>query len=66
MSLPIQKINDSGNIKTESSNFSIDYSFLCNLPSIQPQKKIVTASDKDADLLMELWVQHKVKLLIKQ
>lgn len=48
MILPVISIKDQSNPK----NTSIDYSFLFNQP---PAKMKVTASDKDAQLLFELW-----------
>jgi hypothetical protein len=47
------------------NNLQIDYSILFskNLPPIQNEanKKIVLASDKDADLLMEVWINGEKK-----
>jgi len=48
MPVPIRSIPD----QQIEKNYSIDYSFLLNGPS---PKKTVTASNKDADLLFELW-----------
>ena len=48
MPIPIKFIND----KEITKSTKIDYSFLFNQP---PAKMKVTASDKDAQLLFELW-----------
>lgn len=48
MPIPIKPINDKGDVK----NLFIDYSFLLQQPI---KRKMVTASDKDASLLFELW-----------
>lgn len=50
MPVPIKLITDK-----RKDNSGIDYSFLFNSPS--PEKKIVSASNKDASLLFELWSQ---------
>lgn len=51
MPTPIRSIPDNMN---ESKNQGIDYSFLLNMPE---PKRTVTASNKDADLLFDLWTK---------
>lgn len=53
MPLPIQKIYDSSD-KTAGDKFLIDYSLLLHTVP-QDSKRIVTASDEDADILIRLW-----------
>jgi len=52
MPLPIQKIHTLEK-ETSDSNFFIDYSLLLN--TMPKEKKIVTASDEDAELLIRFW-----------
>ena len=49
MPIPIRYVPD---LQREDKNYGIDYSFLATQPS---PKKTVTASNKDAALLFELW-----------
>jgi len=61
MPIPIMGIpdNDSGR-EDKNNNSGVDYSFLTNFFTAQPEgKKIVTASNKDASLLFEIWSQGK-------
>lgn len=54
MPVPIQKIHENVDKTAGEGNFYIDYSLLLNnLP--RESKKIVTASDEDAELLIRLW-----------
>lgn len=60
MPLPIQKMHDSNDRTNETdksagnSNFYLDYSLLLNgIP--KTDKKVVTASNEDADLLIRFW-----------
>jgi hypothetical protein len=60
MPVPIQKIHDNVDRNKTSSdgNFYIDYSpLLQNIP--QNNKKVVVASDEDAELLLRLWVSSQ-------
>lgn len=50
MPLPIQKVYDR---MSGEGNFYMDYSTL--IPIIPEKKKIVVASDQDAELLIKLW-----------
>ncbi len=50
MPVPIGRVPD--NVR-ESKNIGMDYSFLFNAPPVE--KKTVTASNKDASLLLEIW-----------
>ena len=53
MPVPIQKIH-SVEKESSDSNFFIDYSLLLNTMP-KTKKKIVTASDEDAELLVRFW-----------
>ena len=50
MPVPIRSVKDNGENK-----LNIDFSFLLNAP--QPSKKTVVASNKDADLLFDIWTK---------
>lgn len=60
MPMPIQPI---GNSHEPSKQIEMDYSFLFpgNQQPEQKNPKIVTASNKDADMLMELWLTSEKK-----
>jgi len=51
MPIPIQKLDQ----RESKDNYNFDFSFL----AAPPTPKIVTASDKDAELLMKIWTQSK-------
>ena len=53
MPLPIGKISDQG-IESEAGYSGIDYSFLQSIPAKKTGLQVL-ASDKDADLLVEIW-----------
>lgn len=52
MPIPIKRIPHVDK-SSGGSNFSIDYSFLMN--NLPKDKRIVTASDEDAELLVRFW-----------
>jgi len=56
MPVPINRIYDSGK---EIPGLTMDYSFLMNAPVLN--KKTVIASNKDADLLFEIWTKGERK-----
>jgi len=53
MPIPIKPINES-----QENNMYLDYSFLAN-QVVKNEKKVVTASNNDADLLMKIWLDAK-------
>ena len=58
MPIPIKPISDQENDKYSGISFQVDYSMLVNrVPEIKAisDKRIVTASDGDAKILMEIW-----------
>lgn len=56
MPLPINKVTDTGsNIE---SNYGLDLSFLVSKPV---EKKVVTASDKEAKILLDIWDKGEKK-----
>jgi hypothetical protein len=59
MPLPIAPIGP-GNGHPQENNMFVDYSFLAQ-KVIQTEKKKVTASNKDADLLMKIWLEAESK-----
>lgn len=64
MPIPINPVGDNTNQNRSAEKTLIDYSWLfSNIPEINEKasKKIVTASDKDAEMLMELWLHSEKK-----
>ena len=59
MPIPIAPIG-SGNGHPQENNKFVDYSFLAQ-KIVETDKKKVTASNKDADLLMKIWLEAETK-----
>jgi len=58
MPVPINPVGSDSNGKDKDfSGLQMDYSWLSGItPKAESNKKIVTASDKDADVLMQIWL----------
>jgi hypothetical protein len=58
MPIPINPVGSDSNGKDiDFSKLQMDYSFLSGIsPQAESNKRIVTASDKDADVLMQIWL----------
>ena len=58
MPVPINPIGSNNNGKDKDlSKLQMDYSWLASFtPQAESNKRIVTASDKDADVLMQIWL----------
>ena len=58
MPIPINPVGSDSNGKDKDlSKLQMDYSWLSTItPQAESNKKIVTASDKDADTLMQIWL----------
>jgi hypothetical protein len=58
MPIPINPVGSDSNGKDKDfSKLQMDYAFLLGItPQAESNKRIVTASDKDADVLMQIWL----------
>ena len=57
MPIPIKSIPD----KMVEKEYTVDYSFLFNALEKTSNKKVVMASNRDADLLYQIWLQSEKK-----